>query len=962
MGRSRCAVSTWLREPRGSASPALSTPPRDVNLALGIRALPTDGTATRAGNATVGRLVLDATVRGPAGAPKVDAKLSAGDIVVPEGRFGALDGTFSVTPPAPGSNAAPALALDFAATGIALADPAQARALGTRLDITGRGTMEPGFVLDLKQARIATSTVQASFEGRIGRRVLQGRTDFGMPDLSAFAGLAGRDIRGAAQLHGELDGDPSRYRVRAVLDGNAKNLSLDIPRLDPLFAGSVTVKGAVARLPGGYAFDGFRIDGRHVTLTADGRATDELADLSANLAIPDLKLADDRLSGRAAAQAKLTGTLRKPDLAANVTVENARMLGRPVPRLALDIVARDLTGALDATVSLAGEVDRKPARGRARVTGLAGSEIALQGLDVSVGSVRATGDLRLDAQKLAQGTLNIAAGNLDDIAPLILVPAKGSLDAGLTLTVDGGRQGVKADAKAGQISVGDVSLRRLDARLDARDVYGAPSLDADVSVDRLVAAGQTFETIRFTSTGSGQGSDYVLAAKGLGFDLDSKGRIAPGPPVAIDIAAFSARRNGTRLALQKPATIVIDKGQVSTKSLVLEAGQGRIELAGSAGQTLGLTLDARAVPLSLANLFAPDLGLDGRLDGRVELTGAADSPSGSYRLNVAGLSAKAIRDAGLPAADVKANGTLANGRATLDATVSAPRIGSLQASGSLPVNGKGALDLRVRGPADLGIVNTMLAGSGRQVTGRLNLDLTVQGTAASPKVGGNASLSGGTFNDPIVGIKLQAIEGRFVARGDSIAIERFTAATRNGGTIQVAGRVGVDPTAGFPADLRVTGDQRAIAVERRRFGHHQSRPADHRPAGAHAARLRARRHRVDGRLCARPPARNLSPAPGHEVHQADEGSRHPVADDGEGQGRARPEPVCRGVRSGHRGAEPDFRARTRPECRTRRQFAADGNQPRSHRGRRVRVAARRHQSRRAADRPRARQARLHRAT
>ena len=133
---------------------------------------------------------------------------------------------------------------------------------------------------------------------------------------------------------------------------------------------------------------------------------------------------------------------------------------------------------------------------------------------------------------------------------------------------------------------------------------------------------------------------------------------------------------------------MIDKGQVSTKSLVIEAGQGRIELAGSAGQTLGLTLDAKAVPLSLANLFTPDLGLDGRLDGRVELTGPAASPSGSYRLNVAGLAAKATRDAGLPSADVKANGTLANGRATLDATVSAPRIGSLQASGSVPVNGK----------------------------------------------------------------------------------------------------------------------------------------------------------------------------------------------------------------------------------------------------------------------------------
>ncbi|MCP8937871.1 translocation/assembly module TamB domain-containing protein [Alsobacter sp. SYSU M60028] len=783
-------------------------PVRDVDLALSIRALPTDGTTTRAGAATIGRLVLDASARGPVTAPRIEARLSASDLSGPDGRFGSVEGTFSAAPPAGGGPGKTALTLDLAARGVALADPALARAVGGRLDIAARGALDAGFVLDLEQARVATETAQAQFAGRVGRRELKGEAQLTAPDLTAFSGVAGRDLRGAARLKAGLDGNPSRYTVRADLDGEATGLSLDIPRLDPLFAGSVRVQGVAARVPGGYAFETFRLAGRHITLSVDGRATEERADLTARLDIPDLARADERLSGRAAGEAKLTGSLRKPDVAARFTLDEARMLGRPVPRLAVEIAARDVTGALDATISASGLVDGKTLRGQARLAGADGG-LALQGLDVSLGSVRAAGSVRLDARRLAQGELSVTAGDLDDIAPLILVPAKGSLDAKLALSADGGRQNVDARAKADRLAVGGVMLRRLDGQAVARDIYGAFALDASVTVERLVAVGQSFDTIRLTSRGGAGGSDVALTARGLGFDLDASGRVAPGPPIAVTLAAFSARRNGTRIALQRPATIRIDKGEVATDGLVLEAGTGRIELTGRAGRDLALTLDAKAVPLSLASLVAPDLGLEGRADAHVGLNGPASSPTGDYRLAVAGLAARATRDAGLPPGELKASGRLAGGRATVDASLALGRIGVLRATGSAPL-GAGALDLRLSGPLDLAVLNTMLASGGQQVTGRMSLDLTATGTLAKPRLGGSATLSGGTFTDALVGIRLQGIEGRFAAQGEAISVERLTATTANGGTLQASGRVQVDPGAGFPADLRIVGTRAQV--------------------------------------------------------------------------------------------------------------------------------------------------------
>ena len=115
--------------------------------------------------------------------------------------------------------------------------------------------------------------------------------------------------------------------------------------------------------------------------------------------------------------------------------------------------------------------------------------------------------------------------------------------------------------------------------------------------------------------------------------------------------------------------------------------------------------------------------------------------------------------------------------------------------------------MRARGHIDAALADRSLSAGGRRVTGRLALDAGIEGSVGRPRVAGSATLSGGGYTDPLQGVRLTGIEGRVSGQGDAITVERLTARTRNGGTLSVTGRVQVDPGAGFPGRLRVTGSR-----------------------------------------------------------------------------------------------------------------------------------------------------------
>jgi translocation and assembly module TamB len=421
--------------------------------------------------------------------------------------------------------------------------------------------------------------------------------------------------------------------------------------------------------------------------------------------------------------------------------------------------------------------------------------------------VALNGNLRLGADQLAQGEISLSGSDFDDLSPLVLTKLDGALDAVVSLSARDGGQDARITARGSRFAVADVTVRDFDTRLTVQDLYRRPMIDGSVSAAALTAGGQTYQDVRFVAEGTPAASRFTASATGQGFNLDAQGRVVPGDATRIELASFTARRGGRRLSLAQPATIVLQDGSVALSNLVIAADQGRVAVSGTVGNRLDLSVDIRNLSLQVAEIVVPNLGLAGTINGSAAITGTTSNPSGTYRLNVAGLATAQTRQSGLPPLGIEAQGRLADQRVGIDARVSAGRTGTFQVSGNVPIDAADELALRVSGRADLAIANTILSVSGQRLTGAANLDLSVAGTISDPRIQGGVTIANGSFSDALQGVQLNGISGRLAARGQVLVIESLSAQTPNGGSLAARGQVTIDPAAGFPGEIRITGSR-----------------------------------------------------------------------------------------------------------------------------------------------------------
>jgi translocation and assembly module TamB len=332
-------------------------------------------------------------------------------------------------------------------------------------------------------------------------------------------------------------------------------------------------------------------------------------------------------------------------------------------------------------------------------------------------------------------------------------------------------------------------------------------IDGNVSAEALTAGGQTYRTVRFVADGTPDASRFTASAVGQGFNLDAQGRLVPGDATRIELASFTARRGGRRLALAQPAAIILQNGAVTLSDLVIAADQGRIAISGTVSDRLDLSVDVRSLPLQVADIVVPNLGLAGTVNGNASIGGTMEAPTGNYRVNVSSLATAETRRAGLPALNIEAQGRLADQRASIDARIAIGRGGTVQVSGSVPLDPAEELALRVAGRTDLAVANSFLSASGQRLTGAANLDLSIAGKFSNPRIEGSVTLANGSFVDSLQGVQLNGIAGRFVARGQVLSIENLTAQTPSGGSLAARGQVTIDPAAGLPGEIRITGNR-----------------------------------------------------------------------------------------------------------------------------------------------------------
>ncbi|MFG1393280.1 translocation/assembly module TamB domain-containing protein [Xanthobacter agilis] len=743
---------------------------------------------------------LEGVAKGLLAAPTLSARLDAvglsgagygADTVAAELKTSPDNGTLNI-------------ALDANAKGLIAADAKVKSALGETARLTATAVKPAGGDPALTGFSAELAALAARFEGTASAAAARGTFRLERLDLAAFGPLAGRPLAGTARLDADVTGADGFRQLTLKLSGGTEGIKTGIAAVDALFGATSRFAGTLTRAgQDAFAVDTLTLAATGLDLKADGTLSRRLADLKVDLSLDDLKRVEPRLSGRLEGSAAFSGSLDDLAVTARLAVPEGTAMGQAITGLALGVEAKGLTGLPSGRFTLDGRVAGKPAAGGGAFALADLGAARLDDLDLAIGSVTARGSLARGADGLFGGQLAVAAGNLADLSALALTELAGRLDATVKLGTADGRQTVAVNASADNVRAAGQSVGSARINLTVADPAGQPVLDGTVALTN-VEAGVSIPRANLQARGAGRGSALTLDAQVNGANVAAAAQVNYQDATSrIRVDRLSVTRGGTTLATSAPANITIQGGEVTLDRLALASRGGSVAVSGRAGASLDLNLDVRALPLAVAELAAPGLGLNGTVSGTARVRGSADRPEGPYDIQVSRLSTPDLAKAGAGPFDIRSAGTLGGGRVTTRTTVAGTHLSNFAVTGSAPL-GAGDLDLAVRGGVDLRIANASLAAMGSQLTGSAAIDATVRGTAAAPRAGGTVRISGGRYNDGVNGITLDRIEGVIAGTERSVTVNALTARTPNGGSLSARGSVGLDPAANFPGRIEVT--------------------------------------------------------------------------------------------------------------------------------------------------------------
>jgi len=606
-----------------------------------------------------------------------------------------------------------------------------------------------------------------------------------LPTLTPLAALAGLDLAGNATLESEVTVGAHDTAATLTADLNVTGGTSAWARrlgLHPSLRGSVDFSES------GITFDNLRLSANEATLKASGSATRVAGAASVSDSIRDIKVHWDLdaqqlgawspdLAGALQASGEISGAVKALQLDATASSQLSVRGSAPGGVQAI-VHVRGLPLTPSGTVQAHGMVDGAPLDLDATLDRLGERDYRVMVRQAAWKSAHIEGDVTTDSKlNGSHGQLRLAVGTLTDFDRLVGSNLAGSVDGSLTFTPVGGRVQAQIELNASKLVVGTLAG---NVHLSAAGPSNALALQLKADLPSLHGVPAT-------------------AAAQASLDLDAR---------ELHIATFSLDYRNEKLETRGPVRVSFADG-LAVDELKLGAGAAVFSLSGQLSPRMDLKASLLHVDPALVNVFIPQLLAGGKIDAHANLQGDPSSPTGSVELVATDLTFADDAATGLPPVNIRAKAELADDAANLTASLSAGTDSEAKASGTVPLNARGALDLKLGGKLDLGLANPLLEARGLRVAGALTLAATVTGSSADPIVGGDIVLTNGSARDYVHGVNLTDITADITGTEGGLEIKSFDAKAATG-TVTLAGSFGLLQN-GMPIDLTLTA-KKAQAV------------------------------------------------------------------------------------------------------------------------------------------------------
>jgi translocation and assembly module TamB len=540
-------------------------------------------------------------------------------------------------------------------------------------------------------------------------------------------------------------------------------------------------------------------------LSAAGQAS--LADnkVAADItgALGDISVLSKDAKGAIAFALNAQGPAMAPDLSLTVDSDRLLVAEREVTGLKLTATGKADAANPAANLQLTGNVAGQPLQGNA-VLATANGKSAINGLLLSLGKNKISGDLALDEKFVPEGTIALDLPDIGPLAALALEKAEGDVRGTIAFTRNGEAPQVAVKATTASITRGDLQAKAVSVDALIANYLVAPVISGKVRADTVTSGGTDIRGIDVDLKRDGDWTGFSGGATVKGIPARAAGRVkVANGTTTIELASGDATVQGIKVAIAQASTISIANGTTTLDRLVLNLGGGTATVTGKVGQTLDINATLARVPMSLANGFSPGLDAAGSISGTAKVTGSPANPSVAFNIDASGVQTSQTKGAGVGAVNVSSSGTFAANKLTFNANVSDGAGLGLKGGGTVTMAGTPALVLDFNGAVPFGLLADKLAAQGLSLTGTANVNVQVRGPATSPVIGGSVKTSGARLVDANSGLAVNDIAADVSIGGGVARLNRLTGTLSTRGSLSASGTVGINPAQGFPADLSI---------------------------------------------------------------------------------------------------------------------------------------------------------------
>ncbi|WP_188580990.1 translocation/assembly module TamB domain-containing protein [Tistrella bauzanensis] len=718
------------------------------------------------------------------------------------------------------------------------------------LSLSARGDFDGAdnlLTIDAAMLDVGTANLSATGSYDLTRGTVDGQFGLSAETLSRLASLSGLpDLAGTLGVEAKVSGSPTTG-MTADISAEGRSMRLGIPAADAALGGRIDLATRVAvGADGGVtaenlslATDTLKLGGR-AALGPQGALDGTSLSLAVARLAPIAEATGAPVAGRLEADVDLSGSMDDPAARIAATLTDGQLGSIAVPRLVVDLDGRNLLTAPTGQLAVTGDTAEGPLALRANATAADGGkriDVSDLSLDFAGTTVRGEAAVTL-ATALARGRLDVTAPSLAPLGRLAGLDLGGSLDLDLRFDADNrGRQRVLADGTADDIAVGQgadtvAAVGQLTLNADMVLDGGAPAGRARIAATQVTAGPVTLETVTLTAIPqSGAGGRMATA-----FDVEATGnfrgrlRLAAGGNIATDrqgamvvtLDDLDGQVLGTSLGLGAPATVQLAEATRLDLPDLRIGKDGRVSLqAVMAADRVTAEGRLNDLPLDPLRRFQAPIGQGGKLSGSIDVAMGPRGREGRIALNIADLPVDAEVE-GMQTPVISGDAGLTLGNRSADLTLKINGLGdqplsveadlplapfSSNAPTAIALNDDGPVSGRLQWAGDLGKLALAVGVDGHRLAGRIDADMSVNGTMSAPDVSGGIQLRDAAYENLDMGTLLTDIRGDIGVAGRCCLSIRIDGRDGGSGTVGVDGTLNLTDLADPQMDIKVAVNQ-----------------------------------------------------------------------------------------------------------------------------------------------------------